>query len=79
MRLENIKFGQGEEGAVPAEITVTMSLEEAATIAKVFGKFNDKELRERGLPYNTIYGDLTADVFNRYWEDGIDGVKLIPA
>lgn len=79
MRLENIEFEQGEEGAVPSEITVTMSLEEAASIAKVFGGFNDKELRARGLPHNTIYGDLCGDVFNRYWEDGLDGVKLIPA
>lgn len=79
MRLENIKFEESEEGALPSEITVTMSLEEAATIAKVFGGFNDKALRDKGLPRTNIYNDLCDNVFNRYWEDGLDGVKLTPA
>ncbi len=64
---------------MPSEITVTMTLEEAASIAKVFGSFNDKAYRDRGLPRTDIYNDLCGDVFNRYWEDGLDGVKLTPA
>jgi hypothetical protein len=76
MRLENIAFEQGEEGAMPSEITVTLTLAEAYAIAKVFGGFNDNELTKRGLPRTELYGVLTGDVFNRYWDEGVDGVRL---
>ena len=79
MRLNAIEFEEGEEGAVPAEITVTMTLEEAASIAKVFGEFNDAQLKKFVIPHTEIYNVLTSDVFNRYWEDGLDGVRLMPA
>jgi hypothetical protein len=76
MKIRRIEFEEGEEGATPSEITVSMTLLEAATIAKVFGSFSVEELERRGIPDLDIYGVLTGDVFNRYWEDGLDGVKL---
>lgn len=77
MRIDSIQFEQAEIGAMPSEITVTMTREEAASIAKVFGEFNDLELRKRGLPRTEIYSVLTADVFNRYWDNGVDGVQFV--
>lgn len=75
MEINAIQFEQGEEGAIPAEITVTMTLEEAVAIAHVFGDFTDKDLEDKGLPQTDIYSALTGDVFNRYWDDGLDGAR----
>lgn len=75
MKVRSIEFEEGDEGAIPSEITVTMSRIEAAAIARVFGKFSDVELEKRGLPQTEIYNVLVGDVFNRYWEDGLDGVR----
>lgn len=74
MKLNSIQFRQGEaeEGAVPLEITVTMSLVEAVVICKVFGGFSEAEFEKRKLPPIDIYNDLSGDVFNRYWDDGVD-------
>lgn len=71
MRIDAIQFEQGEEGAVPAEVSVTMSITEAAQIASVFGKMAEFDFSQRGWPLTHIYLDLTANVFNRYWEDGL--------
>ncbi len=76
MKLERMKFrDDGKDGAIPDQITVTISLAEAYAIAKVFGGFSDTECEKRGLPPTDIYAPLTGDVFNRYWEDGVDGAK----
>ncbi len=75
MKLKAIEFRELGEGAIPSEITVTMSLAEAYAIAKVFGGFSDVEYDKRELPVTDIYGPLTGDVFNRYWDDGVDGAK----
>lgn len=76
MKIDAIQFEQGEEGAIPSEITVTMTRDEAAAIARVFGGFTDNDLFVRGLPKTEIYDALTGDVFNRYWEAGLDGVRF---
>lgn len=73
MRVDLIRFIQGEKGAVPNEITVTMSLMEAAVIGKVFGGFNAHDYEKREIPEIDAYNDLCGNVFNRYWEDGLDG------
>ncbi len=75
MKLKAIEFREGEDGSIPAEITVTMTLAEAYAIARVFGGFNQLEYDKRELPVTDIYGPLTGDVFNRYWDDGVDGAK----
>lgn len=73
MRIESIRFEQQEEGVLPSEITVTMSITEAAQIACLFGEMSHKAMTDRGWPITDIYNDLGANVFNRYWEDGITG------
>lgn len=76
MKIDAIRFVQGEaeEGAIPSEIAVTMTLEEAAVIAEVFGSFSDTEMTRRKLPFlPEVYEVLCGDVFNRYWDDGVDG------
>lgn len=73
MRVESLKFEQREEGAFPSEVTVTMSITEAAQIACIFGEMSHKAMTDRGWPITDIYNDLTGNVFNRYWEDGLEG------
>ena len=75
MEVNQIKF----EGGLPSEVSVTMSIAEAAAIAKVFGKMNgyahDKlgvALHEGGGPYSV----LVDSVFNRYWEEGLAAFGL---
>jgi hypothetical protein len=51
-----------------------MSIVEAAQIACVFGEMSDKSLTDRGWPVTRIYTDLTANCFNRYWSDGLEGM-----
>lgn len=66
MQIDKIIFTQSEEGAEPENITVTMSLKEAIWIAKVAGQqCGEGQHRE-------IYGPLIGDLFNRYWDDGVD-------
>lgn len=74
LRIESLKFEQREEGAFPSEVTVTMSITEAAQIATLCGEMSDKAMTDRGWPVTHIYTDLTANVFNRYWEDGLVGM-----
>jgi hypothetical protein len=68
MKIEKIEFTQGEEGALPNVIVVSMTLAEAVWIAQKAGN-------ERGGYPTThdIYMALNADVFNRYWENGVEG------
>jgi len=73
MKIESIQFEQTEEGATPSEVTVTMSITEAAQIATLFGEMADVSFGKRGWPVTHIYTDLTGNVFNRYWEDGLAG------
>jgi len=68
MKLQNITFTQAEEGAIPKEITVTMTLAEAVWIAKAAGKQPCGN-----QPTKDIWDALIGDVFNRYWDEGIDG------
>ena len=72
MNVEKVAFVQGPDGAVPASVTVTMTIEEAAWIA-------DKAGSSRGKVQSVtspIYRALVDDVFNRYWEDGIDAARF---
>lgn len=69
MRLEEIDFQPGEEGAIPAHVTVRMTVQEAAWIGKLVGR-----LKAHQKPKNfDVFGCLIGDVFNRYWDDGVDG------
>lgn len=70
MELKSMTFATDTEGdTLPDTITVSMSTEEALWIALIAGK-------QRGSsPHNGIYSCLTGNVFNRYWEDGVDDAK----
>ena len=67
MQIEKIEFTQGEEGAYPERITAVMTVEEAMFMAQVVGKTRGGHPAPHG-----IYQALIGDVFNRYWEDGVD-------
>lgn len=66
------------EGGKPAMVTVEMSISEAAAIAKVFGGLSPKSFSEK-VPaltngeHSEVYGCLVGEVFNRFWDDGVDG------
>jgi len=65
MELKNITLAEG----MPKSITVEMSIEEAVWIAIIAGK-------QRGeSPHSEIYGCLTGELFNRFWDDGVDDAK----
>lgn len=69
MNIEKIIFNQGEQGAIPCQVTVTMTMDELIWIAKLAGKTPAGSMPEG----NTIYDSLVGDVINRYWDDGLDG------
>jgi hypothetical protein len=66
MKVNAMAFKQGDDGAIPSMITVTMTLAEAVWIGKAAG-------RTSGEVSSHIYATLTGDVFNRFWDNGIDG------
>ena len=71
MNLKQLTFQSTENGCVPEKVTVEMTVEEALWIAKVSGK-------QRGeSPHRGIFSCLTNDVFNRYWDDGVDDASGI--
>ena len=70
MKLDNIKFAEGEDGAIPTEIQATLTVKEAIFIAKITGKTRG------GLEGSySMYSCLIGDVFNRYWEDGVNDAE----
>lgn len=73
MRVDAIRFEQEVEGALPAEVTVTMSATEAAQICGLLGEMSDADFTRRGWPMSvpSMYEVLSRDVFNRYYEDGV--------
>ena len=68
MELKVLTFTQSDEGeAQPETITVQMTVQEALWIARVSGQ-------QRGSsPHNGIYDCLVGDIFDRFWEEGVDG------
>lgn len=66
MKIRNIDFVQEDVGAVPSKVVVEMTIEEAVWIAEVAGSTCNSETAE------SIYRALAGDVFNRYWDDGVD-------
>jgi hypothetical protein len=73
MKLKGIKYNK-KEG--PETITVTMTLDEAAFITKATGKLNydaaNAILPGSGPVVSEIWNCLVS-VFNRHWDDGVDG------
>jgi hypothetical protein len=59
----------------PATIQVEMTIAEAAAIVRVFGTYTIPGFRDQHhIDYpEDIYQGLTGSVFNRFWDDGVDG------
>ena len=74
MELKSMTFMAGEDGAVPDTVTVTMGIGEAAAIARVFGMLNGRATSRLGVHDSSVYDTLVGDVFNRFWEDGLNDV-----
>lgn len=74
IRLNNIAFDADEN---PAEVTITMSVADAAHIVRHLGKLSfAKTDPASSFESNTaLYSCLTSGVFNAYWEDGVDGYE----
>lgn len=74
MKIKTIKMGKKGE---PSKVTVEMTLAEATYIAKFTGKQNGITANEIlggcGDEVNSeVYGALTGDFFNRFWDGGVD-------
>lgn len=71
MELKNLTFKSIDgRPTVPEKITVELTLQEALWVVKVSGQ-------QRGeSPHSTIFSCLIGDVFNRYWDDGVDEALL---
>ncbi len=70
MELKEMTFAPDSEGTViPETVTVKMTVQEALWLAIVSGKQKGES------PHNGIFNCLNADVFNRYWDDGVDDAK----
>jgi hypothetical protein len=65
MRVDSITF----DGDEPATVTVTMTVAEAATVTKVFGRTVPTTEES-----SAVYHALTSMLFNAYWEDGVADV-----
>lgn len=65
MKIKGIHLDAEE---MPQEIEVIMTIDEAAAIAQWTGK-----LTPSTQVTSEIYSALVGGVFNRYWEDGLEG------
>lgn len=73
MKLVTLHF---DEAANPDRITVEMTRDEGLLVAKVLGTMTGTDqnaVMSGGDGIGTdIYACLVGDVFNRYWEDGVN-------
>lgn len=73
MKLHSIRYGKGEN---LDRVAVTMSIHEAAFLAKLIGNMDtpqSNDVMPRGDVLGTeIYSCLT-NMFNRHWDNGVDG------
>ncbi len=70
MKLNRLTFSENGEGeAIPDTVSVTMAIQEALWVARVSGQQKGES------PHNGLYDCLVGDVFNRYWEGGVDDAR----
>ena len=69
MKIKQLTFTDGEDGAIPASGVVEMTIEEMAFFAVIAGMLTDSMKPKNFDAYDALVGD----VFNRYWDDGVDG------
>ncbi|MFG2970892.1 hypothetical protein ACGFZS_47250 [Streptomyces sp. NPDC048288] len=74
MKIRRIDLDDDE---APETVTVELSHDEAVFLALFLGKQNgieEEEVMRGGSVLGAgIYGALTGGVFNRFYEDGVDG------
>lgn len=68
MKVKQINLGDDD---YPEQVTVEMTLDEAALVARLVGKEAPPSAES-----SNIYRALSRSVFNTFWENGIDGVGL---
>jgi hypothetical protein len=66
MKLNRVDF---DDTPLPTTIHVTMTVDEAAAIARWGGSHQPNT-----VPAD-LYRELVSSVFNRYWHDGLDGYE----
>jgi len=76
VRLLGVAFDRDEE---PETLTVEMTPMEAALIARLVGGISDTDMVRVGGtrlvdPIHTVYACLVDAFFNRFWEDGLNGL-----
>ena len=76
MKITTITLG---DEAVPDTVTAIMTTAEAALIAAVLGGLSPKEVTDQfggshHLQLESIYGALSGDFFNRFWDGGVRDV-----
>lgn len=73
MKLISMDFNEAE---LPETITVTLTIQEAAFLAKFVGGARvidmNKVFDGGDKPGVEVYECLVGAVFNRYWDDGVD-------
>ncbi|GAA4176507.1 hypothetical protein [Gryllotalpicola koreensis] len=67
MKVRNIALGENE---IPATVTVEMTIDEAAWITRRAGS----NVAPDRVVSDEIWDALTGSLFNRFWDDGLDGV-----
>ncbi len=69
MRVEKIVFDKAEH---PSEVTLTMSVREAALLVRHCGKQSPNSAGEDYEATNALYDALTGMAFNAYYDNGVD-------
>lgn len=73
MKIREIRL---DDDGIPSEVTVTMTILEAWNIAHLFGSMNDQQFAEKGILHDSsIYDGLTGGLFNKFWDEGVDGAR----
>ena len=75
IRLRTIEF---DGDANPSQVTLTFSIESLARITKMLGNISPANTNppESYPAASEFYNVATGDVFNPYWDAGVDDVVL---
>lgn len=66
--IENVAL----QGGSPVSLTITMSVEQAALIAKWVGRFSPKTAGANYPHTSELWDCLAGEFFNRFYEAGVD-------
>lgn len=74
IRITNLSFDENQD---PGEVTLSMSVAEAAHLVRLVGKLSPATAvpPESYPAASELYRCLVSNVFNAYWEDGVDGFR----